>query len=76
MIEALERFGPEGATHGKWKKSYVEAEMSESTFARGLRDALKEELVVKEGGGQGAQYRVAKSESEAVSVSADVKPMS
>jgi hypothetical protein len=48
--------------------------MSESKFARGLRDALKEELVVKEGDGQGARYRVDKS--EAVSVSPGVKAVS
>ncbi len=74
MIEVLERLGPEGASHGKWKESCLEAGMSESTYARGLRGALKEGLVDKEGDGPGARYRVAKS--EAVSVSADVKPMS
>ena len=70
----LEKFGPEGATHGEWKKSFVEAGISDSTFARGLRDALKEGLVAREGEGPGARYRVVKL--DAVSVSADVKPMS
>jgi hypothetical protein len=74
MLETLEKFGPEGASHGKWKESCVAAGMSDSTFARGLRDALKEGVMTKEGEGQGALYRVAKS--EAVSVSADVKPVS
>jgi hypothetical protein len=74
LVEALERLGPEGASHGKWKESCVEVGMSESKFARGLRDALKEELVVKEGDGQGARYRVDKS--EAVSVSPGVKAVS
>jgi hypothetical protein len=74
MLETLERFGPEGASHGKWKESCLEAGMSESKFARGLRDALKEGMVTKEGEGQGAQYRVVKS--EAVPVSADVKRVS
>jgi len=71
-----ERFGSEGASHSEWKKACLDAGISDSTFARSLRDALKEGLVVKEGDGQGARYRVAKSESEPVSVSADVKPVS
>jgi hypothetical protein len=74
MIEVLERFGPEGASHGKWKESWVESGMSDSTFARSLRDVIEGRLVDKEGDGPGARYRVAKS--EAVSVSGDVKPMS
>jgi len=74
MMESLEKFGPEGASHGEWKKSYVAAGLSESTFARSLRDALKEGMVAKEGDGPGARYRVV--ESEAVSVSPGVKAVS
>ena len=74
LVEALERLGPEGASHGKWKESCVAAGMSDSTFARGLRGALKEGMVAKEGDGPGARYRLVNS--EAVSVSPDVKPVS
>jgi len=74
MMETLERFGPEGASHGKWKESWVEAGMSESTFARALRDVIREGMVTKDDEGQGARYGVVKS--EAVSVSSNVKPMS
>jgi hypothetical protein len=74
MIAVLEKkFDTEGATHGKWMRACMDAGMSDSNFARGLRD-MKEGLVAKEGDGQGARYRVDKS--EAVSVSPGVKPMS
>ncbi len=74
MIAILEEnFDSEGAPHGKRKKACMDAGMSDSSFARGLRD-MKEGLVVKQGDGQNAKYRVAKL--EAVSVSPGVKPMS
>jgi len=75
MVSILrEKFGEEGASHGEWMKACSEAGMSESTFARRLRGAIDQRLVEKEGDGQGARYRVAKSEP--VSVSAGVKPVS
>jgi DNA-binding transcriptional ArsR family regulator len=69
-----EKFGPEGATATQWAKACKDNGISKSTFDRRLREAKSQGLVKKEGDGQGALYRVVKS--EAVSVSADVKPMS
>jgi hypothetical protein len=71
-----EKFGVEGATATAWQRACEAEGISRETFYRRRKEMDGEGLVVKEGEGQGARYRVAKSEPEAVSVSADVKPMS
>lgn len=74
MAVLEQEFSTDGAAHGQWKKACMDAGMSGSTFDRALRNAIDRQLIVKEGDGQGARYRVAKSEP--VSVSTDVKPVS
>lgn len=69
-----EKFGPEGAAATEWKNACEGEGISGSTFSRRLREAKNQGLVQKQGDGQGARYRVVKSEP--VSVSTDVKPVS
>ncbi len=65
-----EKFGAEGATHGEWKQACIDdLGISESTFNRQIKELQEEGLVDKQGDGQGARYRLAKSETEPVSVS-------
>ena len=65
-----EKFGAEGATHGEWKRACIDdLGISESTFNRQIKELQEKGLVVKQGDGQGARYRLAKSETEPVSVS-------
>ena len=70
MLAILEdKFGPEGPTSTEWQKACESEGISNSTFSRRLRDLKNSGLVEKDGGGQGARYRLAKSETEPVSVS-------
>ncbi len=63
-----EKFGPEGGTASEWQKACEkEIGVPHATFYKRLRKLKKQSLVEKEGEGQGARYRLAKSEPVSVS---------
>jgi DNA-binding transcriptional ArsR family regulator len=65
LAKLAEEFGEEGATHGEWKKAFVDGlGMSESTFNRQLRELQAGGLVEKTGDGQGVKYRLVKAEPD------------
>ena len=63
-----EKFGPEGGTASEWQQACEkEIGVPHATFYKRLRKLKKQSLVEKEGEGQGARYRLAKSEPVSVS---------
>ncbi len=67
ILEALERFGAEGATNTEWKRDCKNEGVTNETFNRRLKELKKAKLVEKDGDGQGARYRLVKSEPVSVS---------
>ena len=74
VLAALEKFEPEGATASEWERACKDGGVTRETFYRRREKLEKAGTVEKAGEGQGARYRLAKSEP--VSVSGGVKPMS
>ncbi len=67
MLAALETFGPEGATATEWQKACESIGIPQKTFDRRLAEMLVSGgLVTKDGDGQGAPHRPAKSEPVSV----------
>ena len=60
-------FGPDGATATQWQKACEKGKISRETFYRRLKELMAVGLVEKAGEGQGARYRLAKSEPVSVS---------
>ncbi len=67
MLEALERFGADGATNTEWQKACESEGINRETFVRRLRELKKAKVVEKDGDKQGARYRLVKSEPVSVS---------
>ena len=67
VLAALEKFEPEGATASEWERACKEDGVTRETFYRRREKLEKAGTVEKEGEGQGARYRPAKSEPVSVS---------
>ena len=66
-MAALEKFEPEGATNTEWKKTCEDEGITPETFNRRLKVLKHEKLVERDGDGQGARYRLVKTEPVSVS---------
>ena len=68
MLAILEDdFGPDGAKATPWQKSCEKAKVPHKTFYRRRKELLAAGLIGKDGDGQGARYRLVKSEPVSVS---------
>ena len=68
MLAILEgEFGTDGAKATQWQKACKKAKVSQKTFYRRLKELLNADFVAKDGEGQGARYRLVKSEPVSVS---------
>ncbi len=68
MLAILEDdFGPDGAKATPWQKACEEAKITRKTFYRRRKELLSANFITNDGKGQGARYRLVKSEPVSVS---------
>jgi len=67
IMEILDKLGADGAANTEWKKACKGEGITPETFNRRLKDLKSAKLVEKDGDGQGARYRLVKSEPVSVS---------